>query len=157
MPAGRPTEYKPEYVERAAEMCANGATDIELADEFEVSVSTLYNWRAKFPEFLRAIKTAKQVADERVERSLFQRASGYEHQAVKVSFDKDGNPLYAPYREVIPPDPTSMIFWLKNRKSEEWRDKTELKVSGDPLAELLAEFRREYETPPKPVPPDAAT
>jgi len=157
MPAGRPTEYKPEYVQRAAEMCANGATDIELADELDVSVSTLYNWRAKYPEFLQAVKTAKEIADERVERSLFQRAVGFEHEAVKVAFDKDGTPLYAPYREVIPPDTNAASFWLKNRQPDKWRDKTEMKLTGDPLAELLSEFRREHESTSKPDMLDVST
>jgi orotate phosphoribosyltransferase-like protein len=157
MPAGRPTEYKREYVQRAAEMCANGATDIELADELDVSVSTLYNWRAKYPEFLQAVKTAKEIADERVERSLFQRAVGFEHEAVKVGFTKEGVPLYAPYREVIPPDTNAASFWLKNRQPDKWRDKTEMKLTGDPLAELLSEFRREHESAPKPDAPDAGT
>lgn len=36
MPGGRPTKYKPEYVEQSAKLCALGATDMELADFFEV-------------------------------------------------------------------------------------------------------------------------
>ena len=84
MPAGRPTEYQAAFVEIAAQMCANGATDMELADEFGVSVTTIYNWRAKHPEFLTAVKTPKGIADDRVERSLFERATGYSHNAVKI-------------------------------------------------------------------------
>lgn len=157
MPAGRPTEYRPEYVERAKEMCANGATDAELAHEFDVTVQTLYNWRNKYPEFLDAIKTNKPIADERVERSLFQRATGYERNAVKISFDKQGNPLYAHYVEFVPPDPTSMIFWLKNRKPESWRDKIEIKQTSDPLADLIAEFKKEYVEVLKPEFPNEQT
>ena len=71
MPAGRPSEYKPEFVQRVAELAANGATDMEIADEFDVSVRTLYSWRAAHPEFLQALKTAKEIADERVKRLYF--------------------------------------------------------------------------------------
>ena len=130
MPAGRPSDYRPEFVQRVAELCANGATDIELADEFDVSVRTLYSWRARHPEFLQALKTSKEIADERVVRSLYQRATGFEHDAVKVSFDKEGNPQYAPYREYVVPDTTAGIFWLKNRRSQEWRDKIDHELSG---------------------------
>jgi transposase-like protein len=49
-------------------MCLAGATDTEIADEIGVSVTTLYNWRAKYPEFLAAIRYGKEHADERVER-----------------------------------------------------------------------------------------
>jgi len=157
MPAGRPTEYKPEYVERTKEMCLAGATNLDLSHEFGVSSQTLRNWRAKYPEFLAALKAGKEIADAQVERSLYERATGYSFDAVKIFMPAGATEaVKVEYVEHVPPDPTSMIFWLKNRKPEEWRDKTELKVSGDPLAELLAEFRREYETPPKPVPPDAA-
>lgn len=142
MPAGRPTEYRPEYVERAKEMCLRGATDVELADEFKVSVTTLYNWRAKYPEFLQALKAAKDVADERVERSLFERAVGYERDSVKI-FCQDGQIIQQTFRELVPPDPTSMIFWLKNRQPKLWRDKTEVEVPGlSAIAERLANARK---------------
>jgi Homeodomain-like domain len=49
-------------------MCLAGATDTEIADEIGVSVTTLYNLRAKYPEFLAAIRYGKEHADERVER-----------------------------------------------------------------------------------------
>ena len=149
MAVGRPTDYRVEYVARAKEMCAGGATDMELADEFDVSIQTLYNWRAKYPEFLEAIKTNKPIADERVERSLFERATGYERDSVKIFCDKDGRVTEVPFREYVPPDSTAMIFWLKNRKPKEWRDKRELEVTGDPLAELLTEFRQQYESSSK--------
>lgn len=73
-PVGRPTDYRPEYVELARKYCASGQTDRELADFFEISIQTLLNWKAEYPEFLAVIKNAKDVADERVERSLYHRA-----------------------------------------------------------------------------------
>ena len=112
-------------------MCAQGATDAELADEFKVSVKTLYNWRAKFPEFLQALKIPKEIADSRVERSLFERATGYSRESVKIFCGKDGEVTQVPFIEHVPPDTTAMIFWLKNRKRDEWRDKTDVEHSGE--------------------------
>lgn len=126
MAAGRPPDFKEEYIEQARKLCALGATDMELADFFGVNVRTLYRWKNAVPKFCHSIKIGKDEPDNRVKRSLFQRAVGFEHDAVKVSFDKFGEPLYAPYREYVAPDPTSMIFWLKNRLPEEFRDKQEL-------------------------------
>jgi hypothetical protein len=128
---GRPTQYKPEFVEKVAGMCLAGATDMEIADELEVSITTLYNWRAKHPEFLAAIRYGKEHADERVERSLYQRAVGFEYPAVKIGFDKDGTPLFAQYREYYPPDSAAAKHWLNNRKSDEWRDKQEVNHGGE--------------------------
>ncbi len=36
MPAGRPTKYEASYIVQAEKLCALGATDIEVADFFEV-------------------------------------------------------------------------------------------------------------------------
>jgi hypothetical protein len=63
----------------------------------------------------------KEAADDRVERSLYQRAIGYEYDAVKI-FNANGTPMIVPYRAVMPPDTTAMIFWLKNRRPVRWRD-----------------------------------
>ena len=126
-------------------LCALGATDMQLADFFGVSFVTINAWKTRYPGFLKSLKIGKKEADERVVRSLYQRACGFEHDAVKVSFDKEGNPLYAPYREYVVPDTTACIFWLKNRDRDKWRDKTDvdMNVSGElKLAERLAEARK---------------
>lgn len=129
MPAGRPTEYKEEYVKTVLEMAERGATDTEIADALDVSVRTLYRWRALHEDFSHALKIAKVQADQRVEHSLYHRALGFERDAVKIFLDKTGTPVVVPYREIVPPDTTACIFWLKNRKKEEWRDKHE--VTGE--------------------------
>lgn len=140
MPAGRPSDYKPEYAKQAAKLCALGATDQEIADFFEVDVRTIHNWKHAHEEFFHSIKTAKEAADERVERSLFQKAIGYEQDEVKIFMPGGADkPVYAPFRAKIAPDTTAAIFWLKNRRSGAWKDKHEVEHSatGD-LAELIA-------------------
>lgn len=129
MAAGRPSSYKPEYAEQAAKLCALGATDADLADFFEVSIRTVERWRSQFPEFCRSIKEAKAEADNRVERSLYQKAVGYTFDSVKI-FQHQGEIINAPYREHVPPDTTAAIFWLKNRRKDEWRDKHEHEHTG---------------------------
>ena len=80
----------------------------------------------------------KGAADNRVERSLYKRAVGFERDVVKVFLPKDAeSPVYARYRESVPPDPTSMIFWLKNRRRNEWRDKQETELSGSVGLQLI--------------------
>lgn len=126
---GRPSEYRAEFCQQAADLCAQGATDIELADFFDVSVRTLFRWKAEYPEFCQAIKAAKEVADERVERSLYHKAVGYTFDAVKI-MQNDGSPLVVPYREHVPPDTHAAVFWLKNRQPDKWRDKREQELTG---------------------------
>jgi hypothetical protein len=60
---------------------------------------------------------------ECVERSLYERANGYTYDAVKIFMPAGAKkPVYAPYREHVPPDTTAAIFWLKNRDPAHWRD-----------------------------------
>jgi hypothetical protein len=143
MATGRPTEYRPEFIERAKELCANGATNYDLADEFGVSVQTIRSWRAKYPDFLTAIKVNKDLADELVERSLYERATGYSHNSVKIFLGKDGKIVEAPFTEHVPPDATAMIFWLKNRKPAEWRDTTAGDSADNPLHLKFEDVRDE--------------
>lgn len=129
---GRPPKFKAEYVEQARKLCLLGATDQEIADFFEVDVRTVYRWKADNDEFCQALKAGKEEADARVERSLYQKAIGYEQEEVKIFMPGGAEaPVYAPYRAKIAPDTTAAIFWLKNRRPAQWRDKTEQQVSGE--------------------------
>jgi hypothetical protein len=138
MPAGRPTSYKPEYAEQAAKLCALGATDAELADFFNVTTVTIWRWQSAHVEFCNALKRGKEAADERVERSLYARATGYTHDSVKIFMPAGAKkPVYAHYQEHVPPDVTAQIFWLKNRRRDEWRDKQEHEHTGKDGAALV--------------------
>lgn len=129
MSAGRPTGYRVEFAEQAKAQCAWGATDVELADFFDVSVRTLYRWKNNFPEFCQALKISKAPADERVERSLFERAVGYERDEVDIRV-VGGEVVQTTVRRFYPPDTTAAIFWLKNRRADAWRDKVDLEHGG---------------------------
>jgi hypothetical protein len=126
---GRPTDYQPDFCQRAANLCAKGSTDFEVAEELGVCVRTLYRWKAEYPDFCQALKVGKEAADDRVETSLFHRAVGYSHAAVKI-FQSDGQPLLVPYTEHVAPDVGAATLWLSNRKPEEWRVKQSLEHSG---------------------------
>jgi len=121
---GRPSLYKPEYVVQATKLCLLGATDRELADFFKVSEQTLNSWKTQHTEFLESLKVGKEQADQRVERSLYQRALGYSHPDVHVS-NFQGLVTLTPIIKHYPPETTAGIFWLKNRRPEEWRDRIE--------------------------------
>jgi hypothetical protein len=130
-PVGRPTDYQPEFCEQAATMCANGATDQEIADFFEVHIATIYRWSARHEEFSKALKVGKELADERVERSLYARAVGFEHTAVKIFMPAGTQePVYAKYREYVPPETGAAALWLKNRRGDRWRDKQQMTHTG---------------------------
>lgn len=126
---GRPSKFQEEFIPQAEKLCKLGATDMEVADFFEVDVRTLYRWKAENAAFCQSLKVGKEVADERVERSLYARANGYEHDEVDIRVVA-GEIVQTPIRKYYPPDTTACIFWLKNRKTAEWRDKVEQEHSG---------------------------
>jgi hypothetical protein len=126
---GRPSKFKPEFVEQAAKLCELGATDREIAKFFAVNEATLHRWKHDYPDFCESLKAGKVVADERVERSLFSRAVGYTFDSEKV-FQFQGAIVRTKTVEHVPPDTTAMIFWLKNRRPAEWRDKHEIEHGG---------------------------
>lgn len=125
----RPTKYKPEFSRLAQKMTRLGATNMEVADALEINVLTLYRWSATNKEFCNALKVGKEEADERVESSLYVRATGYSHEETHVS-NFQGQITLTPMVKYYPPDATSMIFWLKNRRPKQWRDKQDHELSG---------------------------
>ena len=126
---GRPSSFKSEYIEQAKKLCELGLTDEELAKFFEVHVATIYRWQAQFPKFCEALKVGKAPADDRVERSLYHKAVGYTFESEKI-FNYQGDVVRAKTVEHVPPDTTAAIFWLKNRRKEDWRDKHDHTMSG---------------------------
>jgi hypothetical protein len=126
---GRPTKFKAEFVSRAEKLCQLGATDMEVADFFDIEVRTLYRWKAENEAFCQALKAGKDVADDRVERSLFARANGYEHDEVDIRVVANAI-VQTPIRKYYPPDTTAAIFWLKNRKPKEWRETKAVELTG---------------------------
>jgi len=128
---GRPSDYKPDYAKQVMKLAELGATDQEVADFFDIDVRTVYRWKHDHDDFCQALKIGKETADQRVERSLYQKAIGYEQDEVKIFMPAGAeNPVYAPFRAKVAPDTTAAIFWLKNRKSGEWRDKREQEITG---------------------------
>ena len=139
MKTGRPSKFKPEFVEQARKLAALGATDREAAEFFDVNEATLHRWKHEHPEFCESLKVGKAKADERVEQSLYRRALGYSHDAVKIAVNAAGEITQVPFVERYPPDTTAAIFWLKNRKPEEWRDVTRQEHSGPAGAPIQTE------------------
>jgi hypothetical protein len=125
---GRPTEYIQEYDIQAYKLCLLGATDVQLADFFEVSEQTVNSWKQKFPSFLESLKKGKIQADAEIAEALFHRAKGYSHTAVKF-FQNRSEIISKEYIEHYPPDTGAAFIWLKNRAG--WKDQVDHKHKID--------------------------
>jgi hypothetical protein len=125
----RPSKFKDEFIVQARKLCKLGATDMEIADFFGVEVRTLYRWKGEFPRFCQALKAGKDEADDRVERSLFSRAIGYEHDEVDIRV-VNNKIVKTKLRKHYPPDTTAGIFWVKNRRPDLWRETKAVELTG---------------------------
>ena len=115
MPGGRPTKFNSKMQDAIKKMAKLGLTDKQMADVLDITEQTINNWKKARPKFFESLKDWKAEADIVIEQSLRDRAKGWTDSTGKE----------------YPPDPTSMIFWLKNRQPEKWRDKQDLAVTGD--------------------------
>jgi hypothetical protein len=128
---GRPTDFTVKMAERAYVLAQQGATDQEIAEGLGIGTTTYYRWRHEHPEFRKATELGKEAADERVERSLYHRAVGYSHPAVKIFMPAGASePVYAPYVEHHAPETAAASLWLRNRQPDKWRDKVDHELSG---------------------------
>lgn len=133
----------------------DGLTDEQIANNMGISRSTLFEWRKNHQDISNALKKGKEIVDIEVENALLKKALGYNvpvQKAFKVKevIYQDGKRLketerieYAEEEIHIPADTTAQIFWLKNRRKTQWRDKVEYEANTDELnkvKELLSKI-----------------
>jgi len=138
-PAKNPPKWRASYVEQARRLAALGLTDEEMAGFFDISVRCIYRWKLRHPAFAAAMAIGKEAADARVEQALYRRAIGYSHEAVKIH-TVAGEVRQTPYTERYPPDVSAAMFWLKNRRPDLWRERSEIGLAAD-LAQRIAAAR----------------
>lgn len=135
--AGQPSKFDKANMKAAEMLYKKGCTDKEVSYALDVTETTLNNWKVAHSEFFETLKDWKKDADSRVERSLYERATGYSCKETKL-FCHEGMIISEDIVKNYPPDTTAMIFWLKNRNQREWRDKTEVLNTNTELT--LEEF-----------------
>lgn len=102
----------------------DGLTDEQIAHNCGCSCSTLYDWKSKHPEISEALKKGKEVVDREVENALLKRALGYEYEEKRIKQSEDGMEKTITKKHVSP-DVTAIIYWLKNRMPNKYRDRPE--------------------------------
>ena len=134
---GRPTSYKPAYCEHGRNYCLLGATNEELAGFFGVTRGTIHNWIATIPEFAMALREGRDIADAAVVKQLLSRALGYTHESTRTLLYR-GQPVVVGHTVHYPPDIQACIFWLRNRRRQNWCEKVEPAPGAMPdMAALL--------------------
>lgn len=114
----------------------DGLTDEQIARNMGITRETLRVWRNKYSVISATLKRGKEVVDRQVENALLKRALGYQYDEVtrEIVFDeisqKDELTVTKIVTKEVAPDTTAQIFWLKNRKPNEWRDRKDIEHSG---------------------------
>jgi hypothetical protein len=147
---GRKGKYEewltPDGLTRLTGWARDGLTNIQIAQNIGISERAFTEWVARFPAISSALKKGKEPVDTQVENALLRRALGYteEETITEIIEQPDGRTRkqIRKVQKVFPPDVTAQIFWLKNRKHKQWRDKVENEITMDtedlsPLVELL--------------------
>lgn len=104
----------------------DGLTEEQISKNMGIAYSTLRVWKNKFSALSAALKRGKEVVDIEVENSLLKAAKGYFVDEEKTYISEVGG-VVTKRKEItkkyIAPNTTAQIFWLKNRKPSDWRDK----------------------------------
>lgn len=119
----------PEGLETLRGLARRGLSDEDIAKAINVNRSTIYAWKKSYPEISNALKEGKLVADLAVESALFKKAIGFTVTDTKTTsfLDKETGELVEGKSEVttkhVLPDTLAIMFWLKNRCPDLWKDK----------------------------------
>ena len=113
----------------------DGLTNEQISYNMGVSRQTLTEWSKKFISISATLKNGKEVVDRKVENALYKRALGYSYTEVKKTETADGTFKTITTKEVVP-DVTAQIFWLKNRKVKEWRDKQDIDLAVKEMPQI---------------------
>lgn len=131
----------------------DGLTDEQIAGNIGINVRTLYNWKRKSVRIFQSLKVNKELADIEVENALRKKALGFRETERTISMRKTveyengkrirevTEPVVMESERYYPPDTTAQIFWLKNRRPEQWRDKQEQKIDFTEAVKIVDGIR----------------
>lgn len=102
-----------------------GLTDEQISKNMSISYSTFREWKKKYSALSAALKKGKAPVDFEVENALLKRALGFEYEETETIIEEvDGKQKkrIKKIKKVALPETSAAIFWLKNRKPEQWRN-----------------------------------
>ncbi len=123
----------------------NGVTQQKIAENVGLNEDTMCKYKKRYPRFKEALDKGKEQADLEVEDALFKRAVGYTIRIEEEKLDKDGVTHLLKRDLHVPGDVGAQIFWLKNRRYTDWRDKInfedETKQNDGIIKELIGAIK----------------
>lgn len=137
---------KEENLKKITEWSKLGLFDKQIAKNMGISLATYYLYKKKYPKIQEAIEEGKEVVDIEVENALLKKCLGYNVPVIKcfkiknIKYNENGKKIEETEEIVeheeemhIPADTTAQIFWLKNRRPKEWRERVEVETNTEEL------------------------
>lgn len=126
MAKGKYQEWlEPEGLLKIEGWARDGLTEEQIAENMGICRDTLYEWKKQFSDISDTLKKGKEIIDRQVENALLKRALGYEYEEISEKYELGILTERKVTKKQVVPDTTAQIFWLKNRKPADWRDKPE--------------------------------
>lgn len=147
---GKKAVFKERYIKIASDAAHEGWTINMIASKLKIKKSTLYKWMQAHEDLRDAINEGRDYFDSRVaESSLLKRVKGFtytEKQLVKeTSAEGEVRNKIINTKKKVLPDVTAIIFWLKNRQGDRWKDKHDIEVQGgEGLEERLRKAQERF-------------
>lgn len=131
MPKSRYETHVAPYLDRIKIWVAKGATIKEIARKLNTTEKSLYAWKHDHSELRDALEAPRGDVDTSVECALYKRCIGYDYEEVTrwQTIGRGGELIWLEKRTTkhLPPDPSSIQFWLTNRRKGEWQRMPEVK------------------------------
>lgn len=141
---GKQNESKVDYwlTEDGLELIRSWSRDTfskaEIAKRMNINVNTLVKWQKQYAEIDEAINTTRELVDYQVENALLKAALGYKTKEIKVTIGKKvvNGEMVEMLKETttkeVPPNIKAAMFWLNNRKFDDWKLNRDKIVEVDP-------------------------
>lgn len=121
--------YRPGLAQRAHDLALRGATNEEIAEVFEVDITTIRRWIREIPLFERALRKGREQALGKVTRSLYAAAIGQKVKETKA-FVIEGKIQTVDIVKQYPTSVPAALAILVNRDPTRWKDTKTVEHSG---------------------------
>lgn len=146
---GRKSKYEEfcaPHIDDIKKWVSAGATDKEIADALDVSLTTLYEYKKKYPKFANAFARGRKIICFEIKGALLKKALGFEYEEEKRvgRKDKDGEQviLVEKYKRYSAPSETAAAMLLRNYDAA-WLDRdnvsTDMRKQELELRKAIAE------------------
>ena len=136
---GRPTKHNLELQTQIMKLAREGFNDLQISEIVGISERSINYWKGNKEGFLHLLKKNKSVADDLVEASLFQNATGYTVPEEKV-FQSEGSIITHDTLKHYAPNTIAQIFWLSNRRGKDWKQKQEVEIGEETRKEFSLKY-----------------